>query len=58
MKCRTFLLLAALTEKSAAYNKIFPRYKMRDRKPTDIGLMRGLKETADKKLDTVILGNI
>jgi pyruvate formate lyase activating enzyme len=38
--------------------RFFPRYKMRDRKPTDIGLMRGLKETADKKLDTVILGNI
>ncbi len=38
--------------------RFFPRYKMKDKAPTDIGLMHKLKETAQKQLDTVFLGNI
>lgn len=38
--------------------RFFPRYKMQDRPPTDIGLIRELKAVACKKLKSVYLGNI
>lgn len=38
--------------------RFFPRYKMQDRPPTDIGLLRELKAVACKKLKSVYLGNI
>ncbi len=38
--------------------RFFPRYRMTDRPPTDIGVMRRLRTAALKNLDTVVLGNI
>ncbi|MCR5732998.1 MAG: radical SAM protein [Lachnospiraceae bacterium] len=38
--------------------RFFPRYKMTDPEPTDIGLMKKLREIAEKKLNRVCLGNV
>lgn len=38
--------------------RFFPRRKMLDTPPTDVGVMRTLAEEASKRLDTVLLGNI
>ncbi len=38
--------------------RFFPRYKMMDKRPTDIGAMRRLREAALENLKTVLLGNV
>ncbi len=38
--------------------RFFPHGRMRDRQPTDIGLMRRLAAIANEKLQTVLLGNV
>ena len=39
-------------------SRFFPRRKMCDLMPTDLKLMRRLRDTASKELDSVILGNV
>lgn len=38
--------------------RFFPRYRMQDRQPTDVSVMRSLQEIAKEKLKTVLLGNV
>jgi pyruvate formate lyase activating enzyme len=38
--------------------RFFPKYKMKDKRPTDVGAMRRLREAALENLNTVLLGNI
>ena len=39
-------------------SRFFPRYKVLDKSPTDIGLMHRLEEIAKKHLEYVYLGNV
>lgn len=39
-------------------SRFFPRYKMYDKNPTDIGLLYELADIASEKLETVIVGNV
>lgn len=38
--------------------RFFPRYRMADREPTDVGLLRRLADIAGKYLENVYLGNV
>lgn len=38
--------------------RFFPQYRMRDRKPTDVGLLYRLAEQAGKYLENVYVGNV